>query len=653
MEITSLPNILKAMKTCHYIKRLNIYILFSALPVVASAQLNESINVEGKYVPEVIRLERINTFPTALRFNLESNPLNYEVKGLPVGFNPSLLPMPAIGWGDSRQPSRHKGYLELGAGSWLNSTLSAGYRFIDSETMTLGVRLQHNSTSLWKPEMNELYKDVRQFRYDENIGVYYSSLFRDKGRLNAAIDYHYGNFNYYGFHTAYPLAKFVEVGMKDKDVVKAPAQTINDVSARIGWESTVREEKPIWNAMLGVRYFGYGRSIFEYGEHIDKETHLYLKGGLSYSMAENSSVGMDVNADVLIYNSEKDDDRYLWDSMMYDRMVETVDNYGRLSLKPYYNFKRDNLNIKLGVDLDFSNISSYSKFHIAPDLRADFKSGPAGLFLHLLGGSRLNTLASSYQLDYYQGPKLIGGTTPVYTPLDGELGINFGPFSGFSASLSLRYRVSRNEKLGGWYQTSMNQLYSGVTETEPFLSKESSSEASKPIGSLSEEFKSVYYYGYGSVNEYNIHGASLALGLEYSYGKLFTVKAAGTYQKQSLSSGYFNGYDRPRWTADFSAEVNPVSPLKVRLSYEYRGVRNIFIKGIPSEASGDMNSLEPRLGKYRLPDITYLNLGASWSFSDTFSVWLQGNNLLNRHDEILPSLPTQGICLTGGISWLF
>ena len=126
-----------------------------ALPV--AAQYNQSISVDGKYVPEVFRLDRINSFPKQVKFSLETNPLSYDGKSVPAGFAPRLLPLPATGWRDTRDFSDSRGYLELGAGSWLNSTLSAGYRFIDNKNTTFGVRLQHNSTSLWKPEVSHTF----------------------------------------------------------------------------------------------------------------------------------------------------------------------------------------------------------------------------------------------------------------------------------------------------------------------------------------------------------------------------------------------------------------------------------------------------------------------------------------------------------------
>ena len=135
-----------------------------ACATAAQAQLHEAINVEGRYVPEIIRIDRVNAFPKAMRFSIDSQPIGYEGSGVAASFSPTLFTMPASGWRDSRLINDNPGDLELGAGSWLNSTLSAGYRFIDNSSTLFGVRLQHNSTSLWKPRLSVATEDVKQYR---------------------------------------------------------------------------------------------------------------------------------------------------------------------------------------------------------------------------------------------------------------------------------------------------------------------------------------------------------------------------------------------------------------------------------------------------------------------------------------------------------
>ncbi|MDE6254807.1 MAG: hypothetical protein K2M39_01295, partial [Muribaculaceae bacterium] len=473
----------------------------------ASAQFDQSISVEGKYVPEVIRLDRINAFPRQEKFSLETTPLSYDATGTTASFAPSLYPMPAMGWRDTRKISDNRGYLELGAGSWLNSTLSAGYRFIQTEKSVLGLRLQHNSTSLWKPNLSEATGDTRQWRYDEALGIYGSHIFDGMGRLDAAIDYHIGNFNYYGFNPVWFQGN--APGMP-----AAPTQTLNDLSVRIGWQSPAATDNISWNASVGTRYFGYRRMYdipdirvntpMSYGVaslKSTRETNVFLKAGVVFPTSSKSSVGIDLDADLVAY-SGYDEGKEL--NPLFSPMKP--DTYGMFTLTPYYRFSIDRLNFRLGVDVDIAagagkKDDRYNLFHFAPDVAVDFNGGPARLYLHINGGSRLHTLAAGSELDYYQQPFILN-TTPVYSPLDGEFGASFGPFSGFSAGLGFAFKMLRGEYLGGWYQQLLN--YGRYAYG-----------ADLPAGLLQSFDGASVNYSFLEEETYNVHGYSLRANINY------------------------------------------------------------------------------------------------------------------------------------------
>lgn len=625
---------------------MNRYIISAAsllAALSAAAQLDQTISVEGKYVPEIIRLDRINAFPRQEKFSLETSPLTYDATGTAASFAPQLYPMPALGWRDTRKVYDNRGYLDLGAGSWLNSTLSAGYRFIQNESSVLGIRLQHNSTSLWKPNLSEKTAETKQWRYDETIGLYGSHSFNGKGRLDAAVDYHIGNFNYYGFN---PL--WLPMGISVGNVPEAPTQTLNDIAARVGWQSPAAADNINWNAALGIRYFGY-RRMYDViatngGSSSDgwldavkatRETDVWLKAGIAFPTSEKSTLGIDLKGDMLLYSGYKDEGtgrRFT---------AAAPDNYGMVTLTPYYRFSIDRLNLRLGVDVDIASGAGnkgdrYDLFHFAPDVYLDFDGGPARLFLHLTGGSNLHTLASGSELDYYQQPFLLN-TSPIYAPLDGEFGATFGPFSGFSAGLGFAFKMLRGEYAGGWHQMLLN--YGGSAYGTDVPSGLPQYYGSAPMN-----------YSFLEDATYNLHGYSLRANIDYDLGNLFKISAKGSYQPQNGTKGYFNGYDRPRWVAGVTAQTNPITPLKLTLAYNYRGVRNAYIYG---SYRNDKGFDEQVLTACRLRDVTSLDFGASWSFTDAFSLWLQADNLLNRKIEMLPGLPSQGITFAGGLSVLF
>lgn len=621
---------MKKVKTAYIYPLLLLTAAFCASD--AAAQLNESINVEGKYVPEIIHADRINTYPSRLRFNIETSPLNYETAGVPTAFEPDALTLPATGWRASRTPSRYRGYVDLGLGSWLNSTLSAGYSFIDGGKTRFGVRLQHNSISLWKPGLLDPVDKIKQFRYDEAIGLYASHDLGNAGRISGSLDYHAGYFNYYGYNPSYLWATSTGSSTPFTDV-KAPTQTLNDIAFRAMWNTKAAIDDISAYAGAGVRYFGY-RAFHNPAAYVPdfsknrytirgaRETDVNLLGGLLFPTSTTSAVGFDADINVVAYSGGDD-----------AKGFPVPDTYGIFTITPYYSFTRSNLNVRIGADLDFAAKAGikgdrYNAFHIAPDVKVDFRGKSASLYLHLLGGSRLNTLAANSALDYYQTP-YIYNSEPVYTPLDAKLGAGFGPFAGFSANIGIAYRISRGERAGGDYMTVINQ-----------------SLQSTYMDDTGREHLMAYMPG----TRYNLHGFSVNAELVYRLGDILEIDLAGTYQPQKEKEGYFNGYDRPRLTADASLQVNPTDKLKIRLGYQYRGVRNCWYSYYCKAPSGKEIS---RMEATRLPDITLLNLGASYSFTDRFSLWAQADNLLNRHVDFLPSLPQNGIIITGGFSFLF
>ncbi len=614
-----------------------LYILMMAVLgfVGARAQLHESISVEGKYVPEVIRVDRINVFPKAVNFALNSSPMEYEWGGVAASFQPYAFAMPATGWRDTHDYVANRGYLELGAGSWLNSTLSAGYRFVDNSHTLVGIRLQHNSTSLWKPNVSTI--DDKQYRYDESIGLYASHIFKGVGRLEAAFDYHLGLFNYYG--TNAPLS-FSSIATTTG--IKFPTQTINDASLRVDWHSLLKASNSLqYDASLRIRHLGFRALPLPYLEKEAKgnrETDVELSGSLRMPWDNGSSIGLDADLNVLVYGGEKE--TLTWGSVgMTELTLSKPENYGMLTLTPYYRFSKGLLDIRLGADVDLSfnagpDGNRYSFFHIAPDVRFSLQSGGFGMYLELLGGSELNTLANLRRYDYYQMPALTT-TRPTYTPLDAAFGVNAGPFAGFSIGANLRYRASKHVPLGGWYQIWLNN-------------------GNLPIDGLSNSTSSDRMEYSLNSDGINLHGFSVGANLSYEPISALRLKAEGNWQPQKGEKGFFNGYDRPRVTARFEAMVKPIEPLRITIGYDYRGVRNIYTASVPEVTTGGLITSEEKTSFHslRLPDLTLLNLSASWSFSKTFSIWVQGDNLLNRHDAVLPGLPTQGVVVTGGFSWL-
>lgn len=637
----------------HLYRLLSSGVLLAAV-MPAIAQYDQNINVEGKYVPEFIDRDRIGLFPKQLKFPPQKSELAYSLTGVNADFAPMLVPLQATGWNTTREYSANRGYLDLGMGSWLNSTLSAGYRFVDDRNTVFGVRLQHNSTSLWNPDVDARLKDAKRWRYDESLGIYASHIFEGLGSLDAALDYHLGNFNYYGFSPY-----FIPDGNSGSQAgvpvptiaagsdLTPPTQTLNDIAFRFAWHSPASREALTWYAGASIRYFGY-RSFYYYPTVNDvtsgpdrvqgsRETVTSLCAGINFPTAYKSAIGLDVDGSLVTY-SDRDSYSSALSHNVFGYLPGNPDNYGLLNLTPYYRFNTSGLDIRIGarIDLAFNagvENDRYSTFHIAPSVKLDYNAGPVAFYLYANGGSRLNTLAGNYEYDYYQNPAVYS-TRPVYSPVDAKLGVTFGPFSGFHAGIDVSYRISRGEYNGGWFMPWLN-----LNSFEPGA-----------IGLPSEVEGRKLMYDFSPDVRIDMKGLSLGLNLGYDAGRYFSIDANAHYQRQNGETGYFNGYDRPEWIAEVSAVSNPWNTLKFKLGYQLRAMRMMCAPAYYVDST-PLNGLS--LIGYRLPNKSMLSLGVSYGITENFDVWIQADNLLCRKTLYLPGLPEPGLCMAAGIGVRF
>ncbi len=589
----------------------------AAMTATASAQYDQDISVEGRYVPEYVSRERLGVWPERIRPEVKHYGLEYSLSGVDAAFVPHAVPTVATGWNDTRLWDTSRGYLNAGLGSWLQATLGAGYRIIDTKNSLLGVRLQYNSTSLWEPDLAQSVSHTKMQRYDGTVGVFGSHDF-GSGKLLASADYHLGYFNYYGFN---PLPD-LQVGSKQN--INAPTQTLNDVSVKVGWESD-RTSKVRWHAGLGARYFGMRR--FYLPSESDRvvpdaysggrETDLSLRAGLEGNVSTSSVLGADVEGHMLSYGD-------------YDPAGDAVlpempapDTYGNMAVTPYYGYMAGNFSLRLGVRMDMAMNARdaadlrYRTFNVAPDVRLEYCGGAFALGLYAVGGNELHTLAGNYDIDYYMTPAIFS-TKPAYSPVDAKLKFRFGSFSGFHVGAHLGYKVTFGQRYYGWYETILNQ--------------------ESPM--------------YAKGADYRLRGISVGAEMGCDTGRYFRFDAAGTYQPQSGKNGYFNGMDRPRWTATASVQTNPWSTLKFKLGFEFRGVRSFPLMAAEVDPwTGDV--LQSKIVMHRLPHYVSLNLGVSYDVTKSVGIWVRGDNLTCRRNILEPGLPEPGIRVMGGVDLKF
>lgn len=582
--------------------------VFAAIAVVTaqSQELKEAFTVEGQYIPDVIRQDKIHTFPARLDLKADINVPQPGLKGIVTSYSPDITALPTTGWLISRLPSKQKGYLDFGVGSFLDITASAGYRFLDTDKISAGIMFQHNSTSLFKPHQQYSIKDEKRYRYDETLGLYGSWSPTEAGTLSAEAYWHGGFFNYYGLNAP---------SLPELTPEKFPTQTLNDIYISAKWESD-QTGKFVWDSKAYYRYFGYRAAYYPWYEKFrgTRESTAGISANTSYKIDSSQSVGAAIRMNLATYNDDNTSDIYF----------TKPDTYGNISLTPFYEFNPGNASIRIGANVDLTinageKGNRYSRFHIAPAIRMGWQNNGFGLYLDVDGGTQMQTLAYLYESDYYHNPRLTS-TMPVYTPVNAKAGFTFFQTRFLHADVHIRYRYSKDTRLGGWYMASLGYC----------------DRLSVPEGMFADLLNGTT----------DLKGYSLGATLKSKPLANLDLYADINWQPQNGNRGFFNGYDRPRWELDTKADIQITNTLSAGAAYQYRGVRRIYA------ACHDRQG-ENKLISTRLPDICMINLDLSWHPYDNLTIWGAARNLLGKKTDYLPCQPEEGFNFQIGCGLIF
>lgn len=582
------------MKTSKFRHIFALAALCGTLPALHAQNLEESLTVEGKYTPEVIAADRLSASPSQIPLSAPVANLSFDRKGTMANFAPDALRMGATGWQTTGKFNTSRGYVDLRLGSWLNSSLSAGYAAINEPDTKLNIRLQHNSTSLWQAwkadyDKGYPYAADKRFRYDETLGADFTHRFAGAGTLSADLQYHLGYFNYYGVRKGY-------LTMDDNGETKlsAPTQTLNDIYAHVGWTGSTGTPFS-YGVDADVRYFGYRAAYvptpltaigYEFHKSSGmRETEINVGGNLGYSFSGTSRITVGLTYSGL--------------------MRSDVDNLNRVRLTPGYEYTSGNMTLHAGAELAIVS-SGETRFRVAPDVRFTARSENVAFSAKIGGGTHLRTMAWRHQMDYYDSPQ--GYSNVAYTPLEAMLALQFNPGGKWAIGIEGLWRTTLDETFGGRYMEYLN--------------------VSDPYSSSFWWSGTLGFFGDGTTHR--IHGFSIGVNAGYEFCRYFGVRGKANWQPQHGNSGILNGFDRAAITGTLTAESHPTEALDIYLDYNLRAKR---LTG---------------LGR-----ISRLNLGADYRINEKMSVGIELDNLLNRHEYAMPYQPIEGFTAMGRVQILF
>lgn len=578
-------------------KRIYILTLLTLGALPAAAQYNPTIEVEGKYKPDVIIQDRVNMFPERLKMTPTDSRLSYDTEGVVTDFTPFGVPMEATGWKATRNACRYKGYVGLDLGSWLDARLRAGYRFVSTQRTWAGIYLDHKSTSLWRPDIKSATRgdnsNPRREAYDETLGLYLRHEAPGAGTLFGNIRYNLAYFNYFGY--------------AGRD--NTPTQTINDGLLNVLWQSE-RSKRFRYHAGADIRLITTRRGYAPGCNAVwngPMEITATPEFGFSYGRHDASSVGLDLSGDFVTYSGQNH-------LLKGNYAIDTPDTYGRFSVTPYYSYRHGSLELMAGPRIDMV-FNAGRAFNIAPDVRVNWGGRGIALSLQATGGTKLNTLGYMRDRTLYCQPYILN-TDPTYSPLDAELRVGFGPFAGFKGEVFAGYRITRDRRTGGWYPSALN-AGSSTASAAPYENN---------LG-------------------YNTSGYSVGMTLGYNYGRYIDLTVSGSWQPQDGKLSYWNGWDLPEVLLNARASTNPWRSLRLELEYDLRACRRPALLAKSSDGV--------KINNIPMANHADLNFKASYDILPNLNVRLGMYNLLNRHQELLPGLPQPGLTVTGGVTLQF
>lgn len=591
------------MKTLRYI----IPVGLLAVTMMAGAQdLKKEITIEKEIVPELRAATRLSVNHAIISPSVRKNEISFSDRDLAVDIVPGMVRLdPAATFAAvTRSPCR--GYAALGYFPAYNLGLSAGYNIIQNKSTVLNAWCQFNG---YNYKTDTRFNDEKLKGTDNTgmIGVGLSHYFNEAQSLSVNADFGFTSVKYPGMA---PTVMFDD----DFNGRYSSSNTRFNIDGR--WRSGDRNNN--YTVGLDVAMFSNSAkdSEFGYGVVVNglnppsavREMNYAVDFGIKYG-----SLAIDVDASFLNYNAMNSvvlGDVVItppWSSassetagMYYIKKGKGKTN-GVVSARPHFIFEGDMFNASVGASLQYT-VNSGKNFHIAPDVRLSvIPSSKFSAYAYFGGGEHQNTLMSLFNESHFISPLLAYENSHI--PFTANIGLIIGPFTGASLELFGGYAVAND-----WLMPAMSE------------------------GSF---FMPIDMKGW--------HGGAR---LRYKYRDIVDFSASFEAAPQKEDRGYYLWRDRAGQVVKIDLSVRPVEKLIVEAGWELRGDRQTYFNAAPS---GDNMESVP----VSLSSLSNLRFGASYDFTDAFSVFVRGENLLNKKWFDITGVQMQGLTGLVGVSYKF
>ena len=295
----------------------------------------------------------------------------------------------------------YRGYLVAGYFPTLDFGVSAGYRFIEKDKLSLGARLQFDSER-YRPYDKSGDQELQYFATG-TVGVDFSWRPNRRSEFSA-----FGQYDY----------------LREKTTYWYP-QTVNSGNFGAKWSSVVKN----------ISYAAHIQfDIEKSNETLKYLTELGQSPVLRAMSQKRTRFGLDVKLPVGI----GDLGLGVGGDMVGTTNGSTV---GSVDITPAYLINTRRFSAKIGLKLDFARNVLKNRTNVMPDVRLQWTPVNAlGIWTNITGGSVSNSFASLRQESVYQ--IFIFQFDNSRIPVAADAGFNIGPFKGFYIGAFAGYAIA-------------------------------------------------------------------------------------------------------------------------------------------------------------------------------------------------------------------
>ena len=381
-------------------KSLIISVIFVGIGIVAKAQHNEQVTVEGSYRPQIKRSERIQKMPETPENNFNIPNYKADARDFSYGYNMEVETMSAVAYKADYGVEGKNNFLKAGLGTRLSPLFLFRHYSDMSKNMSLGVGVKHYSS--W---LNN--KDYKKSSFMNNaFNVMTVNKFKG-GQLRSFVD---------GKHDMYHLRAY--------DIDNNNGRLVNSVNVGAKWLASGSSYRSLY-----TEFGGDYRATWIYGgtnEHqLNADAHLAYSD--NWFNHKNINDLQTMAADI---------------ELNYNNVFQ-----GQLlvSVNPYFTLNGDFYHLQAGLRLDFKtggNIGLY------PDVLGSIfiLDNKLEFYAKMGGRSKINTFADIVATNPFVTTSFTNFSEFGYekTGFDFQGGVKAKITNNMDAHLGVRYRSIKN-----------------------------------------------------------------------------------------------------------------------------------------------------------------------------------------------------------------